>query len=50
LMGSPGLRTPIHRTGGSALLADEAAGDHRPGEILGQGVEPDVDHASIANA
>ena len=40
----------IHRTGGAALLADEAPTDHRPGLVLGQGVEPDVDHAPIAVA
>jgi hypothetical protein len=38
----------VHRTGDAALLADETPTDHRPGLVLGQGVEPDVDHASIA--
>jgi hypothetical protein len=40
----------VHRTGRSALLADEAPADDRPGLILGQGVQPDVDHAPIAVA
>jgi len=40
----------VHRTGDAALLADEAPTDHRPGLVLGQGVEPDVDHAPIATA
>ena len=38
----------VHRTRGAAFLADEAPGDCRPRQILGQGVQPDIDHASIA--
>ena len=38
----------VHRTCGAAFLADEAPADRRPGQILGQGVQPDIDHASIA--
>jgi len=44
------VRHDVHRTGDAALLADEAPTDHRPGLVLGQGVEPDVDHAPIAVA
>ena len=44
------VRHDVHRAGGATFLADEAPGDCRPGQILGQGVERDVDHASIAGA
>jgi len=44
------VRYDVHRTGDAALLADEAPTDHRPGLVLGQGVEPDVDHAPITAA
>ena len=40
----------IHRTGGSTLLAAEAPTDRRPGQVLRQGIQPNIDHASIANA
>ena len=32
----------------ATLLADEPPTDRRPGQILGHGVQPDIDHASIA--
>jgi hypothetical protein len=38
----------VHRTGGAAFLADEAPGDCRSRQILGQGVQPNIDHPSIA--
>jgi hypothetical protein len=38
----------VHRTCSATLLADEPPTDRRPGQILGQGVQPDIDHASIA--
>jgi hypothetical protein len=38
----------VHRTYGAALLADEAPADCRPRQILGQGLQPDIDHASVA--
>ena len=38
----------VHRTRGTAFLANEAAGDCRPRQILGQGIQSDIDHASIA--
>jgi hypothetical protein len=38
----------VHRTFDAAFLADEATADRRPGQGLGQGVEPDVDQAPIA--
>jgi hypothetical protein len=44
------VRYDVHRTGRSACPADEAAADRRPGEVLGQGVQLDVDHAAIAPA
>src|SRR5438876_12420702 len=40
----------VHRTCGAAFLTDEAPTDHRPRLVLGQGVEPDADHAAIATA
>ena len=42
------VRHDVHRTYRAAFAADEAPIDRRTGQILGQGVEPDVDHASIA--
>ena len=38
----------VHRTCSATLLADETPTDRRPGQVLGQGVQPDIDHASIA--
>ena len=35
---------------GAACRADEAPSDHRPRLVLGQGIQPDIDHASIALA
>jgi hypothetical protein len=40
----------VHRTRDATFLADEAPADCRPGQILGQGIEPNIDHAPIANA
>jgi hypothetical protein len=40
----------IHRTGNATLLADEAPADRGPRQVLGQGVQLDIDHASIALA
>ena len=42
------VRNDVHRTSGTTLLAHDAAADRRPRQIPRQGVEPDVDHASIA--
>ena len=44
------VRHDVHRTRGAAFLADEAPADRRPGQILGQDVQPDIDHAPIALA
>ena len=38
----------VHRTCRATLLAAEAPSDRRPGQVLGQGVQPDIDHPSIA--
>jgi hypothetical protein len=37
----------VHRSCGTAFLADETPADRRPGQILGEGIQPDVDHPSI---
>src|SRR5712671_5553923 len=39
----------LHRTCGAAFLADEAPTDRRPRQILGQGVQSDIDQPSITN-
>jgi hypothetical protein len=38
----------VHRTGGATLLADQAAANLRPGQIRGQGVQPNIDHPLTA--
>jgi hypothetical protein len=40
----------VHRTRGAAFVADETPTDRRPGQVQGQGSQPDVDHPSIAFA
>jgi len=40
----------VHRTCGAAFLADKAPTDCRPGQVLGQGVQPNIDHTTIALA
>jgi len=40
----------VHRTFDATFLADKAAADRRPRQILGQGVQSDIDHAAIALA
>ena len=42
------VRHDMHRTRGAAFLADEAPCDCRPRQVLGQGVQSDIDHASVA--
>jgi len=42
------VRQDVHRTRGAALPADEARADFRPGQVLRQGIQSDIDHASIA--
>src|SRR3954469_4637939 len=42
------VRHDVHRSCGSAFLADETASNRRPGQVLSQGIQSDVDHASIA--
>jgi hypothetical protein len=42
------VRHDVHRTFDAAFLAEEATADRRPGQFLGQGVQPDIDHPSIA--
>jgi hypothetical protein len=32
----------VHRTLDAAFLADETSADRRPGQFLGQGVQPDI--------
>src|SRR3954466_9666082 len=38
----------LHRTFDAAFLADKAPADRRPGQVLRQGIQPDVDHAVSA--
>ena len=38
----------VHRSRDAALLTAETAADLRPGQVLRQDVQPDIDHASIA--
>jgi hypothetical protein len=38
----------VHRTCDATFLADEAAGDRRPRQVLGQRIQPDIDHAAVA--
>ena len=40
----------VHRTRGATLLVDKAPADCRPRQILGQGIQSDIDHPSIALA
>jgi hypothetical protein len=42
------VRHEVHRTFGAAFLADQAPTDLRPGQVLGQGIQPDIDHPPIA--
>jgi hypothetical protein len=42
------VRHDVHRSCGAAFLADETPADRRPGQILGEDIQPDVDHPSIA--
>ena len=44
------VRRDVHRAGGAACLADEPPADNGPRLILGQGVEPNVDHPPVAFA
>jgi len=38
----------VHRTCGATFLADKAPADRRPRLVLGQGVQPDIDHTIAA--
>src|SRR5438309_1873602 len=38
----------VHRTCYATFLADEAAGDRRPRQVLGQRIQPDINHAAVA--
>jgi hypothetical protein len=40
----------VHRTRDATFLADETRADRRPGQVLWQRVQPDIDHATIATA
>jgi hypothetical protein len=40
----------VHGTGRAAFPANEAAADFRPGQVLRQGVQSDIDHAAITFA
>ena len=42
------VRHDVHRTRCAALLTDEAPADRRPGQVLRQGVQSDINHTSIA--
>jgi hypothetical protein len=42
------VRHDVHRTCDAAFLAEEVPTDRRPRQILGQGVQPDIDHPPIA--
>jgi hypothetical protein len=42
------VRHDVHSTCGATFLADEARADRRPGQVLRQGVQSDIVHASIA--
>ena len=44
------VRHDVHRTRCAALLTDEAPADRRPGQVLRQGVQSDINHTSIALA
>ena len=41
------VRHDVHRSRSAAFLADKAAADRRPGQVLRQGIQSDVDHATI---
>ena len=42
------VRHDVHRTRSAAFLADKVVADRRPGQVLRQGIQSDVDHATIA--
>ena len=44
------VRHDVHRTCSTAFFADETPSNRRPGQILRQSIEPNVDHASITGA
>jgi hypothetical protein len=42
------VRHDVHRTCGATFPAHKAAADCRPGQIRGQGVQPNIDHPLTA--
>ena len=43
------VRHDVHRTRCAALLTDQAPADRRPGQVLRQGVQSDINHTSLSH-